>query len=240
MSKLQFSRPARRQPLVRRRRRRPPPPAVGRSLCCFPARTRGRTLLPLVSPLPISTLPSRLLHLCRSSRPGTAVFAAAAAATALPPPSRPPLTSAPQVMLSLLLNMLLLGGSMVWWSGGGLLLGSPQQQGGGGGQVRGAAGFERCERGELDEAKLNEWGCKMFHKACFDQVWPAAAATALQRPAPPLRPSPPPAALSSRAGEPAAAQRAEDPRPSQLYPRRAVQDLPRPRLRAAGIRGAAG
>ncbi|EFN50995.1 expressed protein [Chlorella variabilis] len=75
----------------------------------------------------------------------------------------------PLVMLSLLLNMLLLGGSMVWWSGGGLLLGSPQQQGGGGGQVRGAAGFERCERGELDEAKLNEWGCKMFHKACFDQ-----------------------------------------------------------------------
>ncbi len=72
-------------------------------------------------------------------------------------------------MLSLLLNILLLGGSMVWWSGGGLKLGMPQQIGGGsGGQTAGAAGFEHCERAELDEKKLNEWGCVLFHKACFD------------------------------------------------------------------------
>lgn len=86
-------------------------------------------------------------------------------------------TPALQVVLSLLLNILLLGGSMMWWSGGfggsspaAVLLGAI----GGGSRVAALAasapGFAACERPQLDNKVLEEWGCKVFHKACLDQV----------------------------------------------------------------------
>jgi len=40
------------------------------------------------------------------------------------------------------------------------------------------ASLAACQRPELDEAKLEDWSCKVFRKVCFDQVrsgagWPS-------------------------------------------------------------------
>jgi hypothetical protein len=86
--------------------------------------------------------------------------------TSCPPVHRRP---PPQVVLSLLLNVLLMGGSMFLWSGGGLLLGAPQAPSAHG-RLAGAPGFQACERAGLNETLLDEWGCKLFERVCFDQV----------------------------------------------------------------------
>ena len=84
------------------------------------------------------------------------------------------------MVLSLLLNLILLSCTVLWWTGGfigatlpgGFQLGSG---GSGGASVRlrpaglGAFAYKACQRPQLDEAKLDEWGCKVFHRACFDQ-----------------------------------------------------------------------
>ncbi|PSC70577.1 hypothetical protein C2E20_6087 [Micractinium conductrix] len=77
----------------------------------------------------------------------------------------------PLVVLSLLLNILLLGGSVLWWSGGGtagVLQGTSVRVAGARTLPR-AAGFAACERAQIDEQKMAEWGCKVFNKVCFDQ-----------------------------------------------------------------------
>lgn len=79
-------------------------------------------------------------------------------------------------MLSLLFNVLLLGGSMLVWSGGGLMLGLSQQPRGGGLLHGEPAGFQACQRAELNETLLEEWGCTVFEKACFDQARPCCGA----------------------------------------------------------------
>jgi hypothetical protein len=77
-----------------------------------------------------------------------------------------------QVVLSLLLNTLLLGGSVLWWSGVGTsgMLHGVAVRGGGARPLPKAAGFVACERAEIDEQKMREWGCTVFNKVCFDQV----------------------------------------------------------------------
>lgn len=84
-----------------------------------------------------------------------------------------------QVVLSLLLNILLLGASVTWWSGG-LTLSASGSAGAGRGSgillrgsasgARGPAAWEACERAQLDVQKLDDWGCKVFDRVCFDQV----------------------------------------------------------------------
>jgi len=76
-----------------------------------------------------------------------------------------------QVVLSLLLNLLLGGASVIWWSGAAsgrssVVFRSGSQRI----SSREAPGFTACERAELDPTKLEEWGCKVFNKVCFDQV----------------------------------------------------------------------
>lgn len=83
-----------------------------------------------------------------------------------------------QVVLSLLLNLLLGGASVIWWSGAAsgraaVVFRSGSQRVS---TVRDAPGFIACERAELDPTKLEEWGCKMFYKVCFDQVRCTSAA----------------------------------------------------------------
>lgn len=77
-----------------------------------------------------------------------------------------------QVILSLTLNLVLLGGSVVWWSGGSgaasVMLRASVQRVAFSPSLSFA--YEACERPQLDETKLDEWGCKVFNKACFDQV----------------------------------------------------------------------
>jgi hypothetical protein len=110
----------------------------------------------------------------------------------------------PQVVISLLLNMLLLGGSVVWWSAGGSgpagVLLRASSSGSSSGQAprnpssapEAAALYGSCERAQLNESLLQDWGCKVFEKACFDQVRlqppraAAHAAAAASRCPPPL------------------------------------------------------
>jgi hypothetical protein len=110
---------------------------------------------------------------CEGNRNARTLKHPAASVLAEPVACNPSITisAGVQLLLSLLLNIMLLGGSMLAWSGGGLLLGGPQQRLLGGSGGSGApVGWDACERPVLDDAKLSEWGCRVFQKACFDQV----------------------------------------------------------------------
>ena len=60
--------------------------------------------------------------------------------------------------------------------------------------------WEPCERAQLNETVLQDWGCRVFHKTCFDQVRSAQAGSNSLRcmvgvpewpPRPPSPPAPP-------------------------------------------------
>ena len=103
---------------------------------------------------------------CQSCRAAAAVVAAATTTA-----RSPPFNGFLQVRVLLLLAAvalfavsslhLLRGNSSSCGSGGGAAAGRP---------LPAVERWEPCERAQLNETILQQWGCRVFHKTCFDQV----------------------------------------------------------------------